>query len=236
MYIFREATRCFMTICSVKQLIRLVLFSVLFFPALAFAQGEEENNSEPGATLAAAEENASASSASSQPLPKAESINLGEVIPELQTPKVVAASSEESSVSPSSGLTSSSSAQASSLPAAPAPATSVSSSSAASAPVEQTVTASSVANETALADGDAASSVDTPEANPESDYYDPKSSHDAPRWFSVDINLQEKFPRTILLAEIKQHPLLADMVLLRQGRLSIQPVTPQEWKTILKMQ
>ena len=167
MYIFREATRCFMTICSVKQLIRLVLFSVLFFPAMAFAQGEEENNSEPGATLAVGEENASASSASSQPLPKAESINLGEVIPELQPPKVVAASSEESSVSPSSGLTSSSSAQASSLPAAPAPATSVSSSSAASAPVEQTVTASSVANETAPADGDAASSVDTPEANPE---------------------------------------------------------------------
>lgn len=158
-----------MTICSVKQLIRLVLFSVLFFPALAFAQGEEENNSEPGATLAAAEENASASSASSQPLPKAESINLGEVIPELQPPKVVAASSEESSVSPSSGLTSSSSVQASSLPAAPAPATSVSpsSSSAASAPVEQAVAASSVADEITPADGDATSSADTPEANPE---------------------------------------------------------------------
>ncbi len=77
---------------------------------------------------------------------------------------------------------------------------------------------------------------DPTQFDPESDYYDPKSSHDEPRWFSVDINLQEKFPRTILLAEIKQHPLLADMVLLRQGRLSIQPVTPQEWKTILKMQ
>lgn len=77
---------------------------------------------------------------------------------------------------------------------------------------------------------------DPTQFDPESDYYDPKSSHDAPRWFSVDINLQEKFPRTILLTEIKQHPLLADMVLLRQGRLSIQPVTPQEWKTILKMQ
>jgi predicted RNA-binding protein with PUA-like domain len=77
---------------------------------------------------------------------------------------------------------------------------------------------------------------DPTQFDPESDYYDPKSSHDAPRWFSVDINLQEKFSRTILLAEIKQHPLLADMVLLRQGRLSIQPVTPQEWKTILKMQ
>ena len=49
---------------------------------------------------------------------------------------------------------------------------------------------------------------DPTQFDPESDYYDPKSSHDAPRWFSVDINLQEKFSRTILLAEIKQHPLL----------------------------
>ncbi|MGM8226233.1 succinylglutamate desuccinylase/aspartoacylase family protein [Cellvibrio sp. ARAG 10.3] len=156
-----------MTICSVKQLIRLVLFSVLFFPVVAFAQGEEENNSGPGTTLAAVEESASASSASSQPLPKAESINLGEVIPELQPPKVVAASSEESSASSSSELTASSSARASSLPAAPAPATSVSSSSVASASREQTVTVSSVADEITSADGEPASSADTPQANPE---------------------------------------------------------------------
>ena len=78
--------------------------------------------------------------------------------------------------------------------------------------------------------------ADPTQFNPESDYYDPKASPDAPRWFSVDICLQEKFPRIILLAEIKQQPQLAEMVLLRQGRLSIQPVTPKEWKTIVGMQ
>ena len=77
---------------------------------------------------------------------------------------------------------------------------------------------------------------DPTQFNPESDYYDPKASPDAPRWFCVNICLQEKFARTILLAEIKQHPQLADMVLLKQGRLSIQPVTPKEWKIVLGMQ
>ncbi|HSX85962.1 MAG TPA: EVE domain-containing protein [Cellvibrio sp.] len=78
--------------------------------------------------------------------------------------------------------------------------------------------------------------ADPTQFNPESDYYDPKASPDKPRWFSVDICLQEKFSRIILLAEIKQQPQLAEMVLLKQGRLSIQPVTPKEWKTILGMQ
>ncbi len=78
--------------------------------------------------------------------------------------------------------------------------------------------------------------ADPTQFNPESDYYDPKASPDLPRWFSVDICLQEKFSRVILLSEIKQQPQLIDMVLLRQGRLSIQPVTPKEWKTVLGMQ
>lgn len=77
---------------------------------------------------------------------------------------------------------------------------------------------------------------DPTQFNPESDYYDPKASADTPRWFSVDIRLQEKFNRTIPLAEIKQHPQLSEMVLVKQGRLSIQPVTPEEWKIILRMQ
>lgn len=76
---------------------------------------------------------------------------------------------------------------------------------------------------------------DPTQFNPESHYYDPKADPDTPRWFSVDICLQEKFSRVILLSEIKQQPQLADMVLLKQGRLSIQPVTPEEWKIILQM-
>jgi predicted RNA-binding protein with PUA-like domain len=77
--------------------------------------------------------------------------------------------------------------------------------------------------------------ADPTQFNPESDYYDPKATTESPRWFSVDICLEEKFSGIILLSEIKQQPQLANMVLLKQGRLSIQPVTPDEWKTILRL-
>jgi predicted RNA-binding protein with PUA-like domain len=69
--------------------------------------------------------------------------------------------------------------------------------------------------------------------NPESKYYDPKSSPDHPRWFMVDVFFEKKFPRIITLDEIKQHPLLENMLIVRRGnRLSITPVTEEEWKVI----
>lgn len=72
--------------------------------------------------------------------------------------------------------------------------------------------------------------------NPDSSYYDPKSTPDKPRWFMVDIKFVEKFPCMITLDEIKQHPLLENMIITRKGnRLSITPVTLSEWKVILKL-
>src|SRR5471030_1689082 len=66
--------------------------------------------------------------------------------------------------------------------------------------------------------------------DPESKYYDPKSTRDAPRWFMVDVELVKKFKRMVTLEEIKQHPLLHKMVVARRGsRLSISPVTEDEW-------
>lgn len=76
---------------------------------------------------------------------------------------------------------------------------------------------------------------DPTQFDPESKYYDPKSDPDSPRWFSVDIALTEAFPAIIPLAQLKAEAGLAEMVLLRQGRLSIQPVTAAEWKVILKL-
>lgn len=73
---------------------------------------------------------------------------------------------------------------------------------------------------------------DPTQFDPESDYYDPKSTHETPRWVSVDIQLTTTFPRLISLAEIKAQPSLEHMVLVRQGRLSTQPVTEDEWKFI----
>jgi predicted RNA-binding protein with PUA-like domain len=71
--------------------------------------------------------------------------------------------------------------------------------------------------------------------DPESTYYDPKSQREAPRWFMVDVRFIKKFPRMLTLEEIKQHPLLENMLVARRGsRLSITPVTPKEWEIILK--
>ncbi len=76
---------------------------------------------------------------------------------------------------------------------------------------------------------------DPTQFNPESDYYDPKSTHENPRWVSVDIQLQKTFSRILLLAELKQQPALQEMVLLKQSRLSTQPVTKVEWKYIVEL-
>ena len=67
-------------------------------------------------------------------------------------------------------------------------------------------------------------------------YYDAKSTQDNPRWFAVDIRLERELKRPAELPDIRKAPGLRKMVLIRPGsRLSVQPVTPQEWKIILKM-
>lgn len=69
----------------------------------------------------------------------------------------------------------------------------------------------------------------------ESAYFDPKASHAAPRWYCVDIRLQQTFNTTVTLEQIKQTPVLEDMVLLRQPRLSVQPVSEQQARHLLTM-
>jgi predicted RNA-binding protein with PUA-like domain len=65
-----------------------------------------------------------------------------------------------------------------------------------------------------------------------SDYYDPASKREAPRWFNVDVRALCKVP-LVPLAELRRHKPLARMVLLRPGnRLSITPVSEAEWKYI----
>ncbi len=70
--------------------------------------------------------------------------------------------------------------------------------------------------------------------DPDSKYFDPKSSEENPRWFMVDVKLVEKFDRIITLDELKATPGLEEMPLVRRGnRLSIMPVTPEQWEIIL---
>jgi predicted RNA-binding protein with PUA-like domain len=64
-------------------------------------------------------------------------------------------------------------------------------------------------------------------------YFDPKASRDMPRWFNVDVRLVKK-TRLVSLAELRSHPELASMVVLKRGnRLSITPVEPREWEFIV---
>lgn len=77
---------------------------------------------------------------------------------------------------------------------------------------------------------------DTTAFDPESKYYDPKSTEDNPRWVRVDVQLKQKFPKSVSLTQIKANPALADMRLVQRGnRLSILPITADEWHTILAM-
>lgn len=69
-----------------------------------------------------------------------------------------------------------------------------------------------------------------------SPYYDPKSTTENPRWYMVDVKLKQKFDTVISLRALKENTALAEMPLVQKGnRLSILPVTPNEWRTILKM-
>ncbi len=69
-----------------------------------------------------------------------------------------------------------------------------------------------------------------------SEYFDPKATKAAPRWFLVDVKFEKDLKRFLPLEELKKVPGLKDMRLLQKGnRLSILPVTPLESETILKL-
>ena len=63
----------------------------------------------------------------------------------------------------------------------------------------------------------------------------PDSTTDDPRWDCVDIKAVEPLKRPVTLDEIKADPRLADMVLVKNSRLSVQPVTEAEWKIIREL-
>jgi len=77
--------------------------------------------------------------------------------------------------------------------------------------------------------------ADPDQFDPASKYFDPKATPERPRWFCVDVVFDKKFTRLIPLAELKQRAELENMVLLKQGRLSVQPVTKAQWQLITKL-
>ncbi|MGF1547345.1 MAG: EVE domain-containing protein [Thiotrichales bacterium] len=68
-------------------------------------------------------------------------------------------------------------------------------------------------------------------------YYDPKSSPENPRWLMVDVGFVRKLRRTVTLQELKSNPELDGMPLVRAGnRLSVMPVTAEQWALILALE
>ena len=77
--------------------------------------------------------------------------------------------------------------------------------------------------------------------DPDDAHYDPKSDPDNPRWVLVDVKYESELSRTISLKEIKAYAedndALDGLALIRRGnRLSIMPVSPDHWKTILSLE
>ncbi|WP_186643755.1 EVE domain-containing protein [Fluviispira vulneris] len=72
--------------------------------------------------------------------------------------------------------------------------------------------------------------------DPKSEYFDPKSTKEKPRWFAVTVGKPQRLNKFVSLSELREEKELKDMLLLRKGqRLSILPVSQQEYSCILKI-
>lgn len=72
--------------------------------------------------------------------------------------------------------------------------------------------------------------------DPGNKHFDPKADEAKPTWFMVDIRLIKEFKVPVTIDQIKANPRLKNMKLIQRGnRLSVMPVTKNEWDEILKM-
>lgn len=63
----------------------------------------------------------------------------------------------------------------------------------------------------------------------------PDQSDPSGRFVAVELEPVRPLPRPVTLSEMKAAPALSEMVMLRQSRLSVSPVNPDEWAAILRM-
>lgn len=77
--------------------------------------------------------------------------------------------------------------------------------------------------------------ADPSQFDPSSPYYDPKATTNESRWVAIDLSYASTLANPVTLEEIKTTRELSEMVLVKRGRLSIQPVTHREWEVILKL-
>ncbi len=76
--------------------------------------------------------------------------------------------------------------------------------------------------------------TDPTQFDPKSPYFDAASKPEAPRWILVDVQVVRK-TRNLTLPELRRDPDLQELTVLKKGnRLSITPVEPQHWRTVLQ--
>ena len=71
--------------------------------------------------------------------------------------------------------------------------------------------------------------------DPSHDYYDADSNAETPTWFMVDVKAVKQLRTPVALPEIKNSAALSEMALVKVGRLSVVPVRPAEWETVIAM-
>ena len=77
---------------------------------------------------------------------------------------------------------------------------------------------------------------DPTQFNKKSQYFDPKSLREKPRWFCVEVGFKRKFKNFISLRDLRLRKDLKDMLLLKKGqRLSIQPLTKKQFEIICQL-
>jgi len=72
--------------------------------------------------------------------------------------------------------------------------------------------------------------------DPQAEHFDPRASEANPIWFMVDVRHVETFKHPLTRSDLQQHPVLSGMGVLRPGnRLSVMPVTHDEWVAVLEL-
>jgi predicted RNA-binding protein with PUA-like domain len=66
-------------------------------------------------------------------------------------------------------------------------------------------------------------------------HYDPKSDAARPTWYAVDVKFVRACREIITLGRLKQIPALKTMMVLQRTRLSVQPVSPEQWRIVLAL-
>jgi predicted RNA-binding protein with PUA-like domain len=78
--------------------------------------------------------------------------------------------------------------------------------------------------------------ADPTQWDPEDKHYDPKSPKDDPRWFVRDVEFVEKFSRIVPIKEMREAEALEGLQILKRGnRLSVTPITEEEFEVIVSL-